>query len=87
MYSAQWFRDSTNQLLPYLPYASQDDGLRKLVCGLVRRHSRDVAWDPCASDALARCDLFPKARAGQTRMRSTSPMRAVLTRTTSARPR
>jgi meiotically up-regulated gene 157 (Mug157) protein len=47
--SAQWLRDSTNQLLPYLAFASQDRNLQLLVCGLIHRQSRDVLNDSFAN--------------------------------------
>jgi len=46
---AQWFRDSANQLLPYVPLAPKDPLLAQLICGLVRRHAQDVAHDPFAN--------------------------------------
>lgn len=47
--TAQWLRDSTNQLLPYLPFAPQDPNLAALACGLVRRQARDILHDPFAN--------------------------------------
>jgi meiotically up-regulated gene 157 (Mug157) protein len=46
---AQWFRDSSNQLLPYVRLAPQDPELRDLICGLIHRHAADVAHDPYAN--------------------------------------
>lgn len=46
---AQWLRDSTNQLLPYLPLAADDEHLSELICGLINRQSRDVLHDPFAN--------------------------------------
>ena len=46
---AQWLRDSSNQLLPYVALAPQDPLLKDLICGLVRRHAADVAHDPFAN--------------------------------------
>lgn len=46
---AQWLRDSTNQVLPYIPFAGDDPRLGRLLCGLVRRQGRDVNHDPYAN--------------------------------------
>lgn len=46
---AQWLRDSSNQLLPYVRLAAQDAHLQDLICGLIHRHARDVAHDPYAN--------------------------------------
>ena len=46
---AQWFRDSSNQLFPYLPFVQQDPQLDELVCGLITRHTQDVLHDPFAN--------------------------------------
>lgn len=35
--NALWLRDSTNQVLPYMKFASQDQELSDMLCGLVRR--------------------------------------------------
>ena len=47
--SAQWLRDSTNQVLPYVPYAARDQPLQELVCGLVRRQCEYITLDPYAN--------------------------------------
>ena len=46
---AMWLRDSTNQVLPYLPYAADDAPLRAMLCGLVRRQARSVLHDSYAN--------------------------------------
>jgi meiotically up-regulated gene 157 (Mug157) protein len=46
---AQWFRDSSNQVLPYVRLAPQDPHLQDLICGLINRHAADVAHDPFAN--------------------------------------
>ena len=39
---AMWLRDSTNQLLPHVPYATKDPKLRQLICGAIHRQARQV---------------------------------------------
>eukprot|EP00658_Telonema_sp_P-2_P023021 TRINITY_DN19224_c0_g2_i4.p1 TRINITY_DN19224_c0_g2~~TRINITY_DN19224_c0_g2_i4.p1 ORF type:complete len:403 (-),score=42.12 TRINITY_DN19224_c0_g2_i4:11-1219(-) len=46
---AMWLRDSTNQVLPYIPFANQDAGLQELVCGLIRRQARQVSTNRYAN--------------------------------------
>lgn len=46
---AQWFRDSTNQVLPYVHLAPMDTHLSDLICGLIHRHASDVTHDPFAN--------------------------------------
>jgi meiotically up-regulated gene 157 (Mug157) protein len=47
--SALWLRDSANQLMPYVPYVSEDPALASLVEGLIARHARSVLLDPFAN--------------------------------------
>jgi uncharacterized protein len=46
---ALWLRDSTNQILPYVPYASQDPSLAVLVEGLITRQAKSVLIDSFAN--------------------------------------
>eukprot|EP01031_Cornospumella_fuschlensis_P053209 gene53209-64992_t len=46
---ALWLRDSMNQVLPYIPYASEDTSLQYLVEGLINRHAKSVLIDPFAN--------------------------------------
>ena len=46
---ALWLRDSSNQLIPYLPYISEDKDLKTLAKGLVRRHSNSILIDSFAN--------------------------------------
>ncbi|KAJ2833076.1 hypothetical protein FBU31_001972 [Coemansia sp. 'formosensis'] len=47
--NAQWTRDSTNQLLPLLPYAKADAGLNALIAGLVNMQAEQIAEYPFAN--------------------------------------
>jgi len=46
---ALWLRDSTNQVLPYVEFASQDEHLQDMFRGLIYRHTRSVLHDPYAN--------------------------------------
>lgn len=46
---AMWLRDSTNQVLPYVPFASQDENLTHFLHGLVLRQLRSVVIDSYAN--------------------------------------
>eukprot|EP00123_Amoebidium_parasiticum_P005052 comp16297_c0_seq1/m.14065 comp16297_c0_seq1/g.14065 ORF comp16297_c0_seq1/g.14065 comp16297_c0_seq1/m.14065 type:complete len:478 (-) comp16297_c0_seq1:261-1694(-) len=46
---AMWLRDSANQVMPYMPYASSDPHLSRMLCGLVRLHAKNVVYDPYAN--------------------------------------
>jgi hypothetical protein len=47
--NAMWLRDSTNQILPYVPFVSQDATLSKMICGIVNRQLRSVLIDRYAN--------------------------------------
>jgi meiotically up-regulated gene 157 (Mug157) protein len=40
--TAMWLRDSTNQLLPYVPLAPTDPALKAMLCGAIRRQASQV---------------------------------------------
>jgi meiotically up-regulated gene 157 (Mug157) protein len=46
---AMWMRDSTAQVWPYLPLLKEDDKLKKLIAGVVRRQTRCIHKDPYAN--------------------------------------
>lgn len=46
---AMWLRDSGAQVWPYLRYAAQDEGIRKMLEGVVRRQFKCLVLDPYAN--------------------------------------
>ncbi|KAJ2459797.1 hypothetical protein GGF42_001245 [Coemansia sp. RSA 2424] len=44
--TAQWIRDSANQVLPYIPFASVDEDLARLVLGLVNMQAEELLGYP-----------------------------------------
>ena len=46
---AMWLRDSSAQLCPYLHLAKQDEPLRNLLEGAIRRQARMILLDPYAN--------------------------------------
>jgi meiotically up-regulated gene 157 (Mug157) protein len=46
---ALWLRDSSNQVIPYIPYVATDDALDVLLRGLIKRHAQSVLIDPFAN--------------------------------------
>jgi meiotically up-regulated gene 157 (Mug157) protein len=47
--NALWLRDSMNQVLPYLPYASEDKDLQYLIEGLINRQAKSILIDSFAN--------------------------------------
>ena len=46
---AMWLRDSGAQVWPYVKLASQDEALRDLIAGVIRRQFKQIAIDPYAN--------------------------------------
>lgn len=69
---ALWLRDSSAQLRPYLPLAREDEQLRRLFRGLLRRHARCVLVNPYANAFLQDLNApagLDWARSDQTEMK------------------
>ena len=46
---AMWLRDSVEQVIHYVPLAKDDEALRRIVAGVVRRHVAYIEIDPYAN--------------------------------------
>jgi len=65
---AMWLRDSTAQVWPFLPFMANDETLRAMIEGVIRRQTASIQLDPYAN-AFYREPVFGEWRNDQTEMR------------------
>mmetsp|Transcript_32083 Transcript_32083/g.70683 ORF Transcript_32083/g.70683 Transcript_32083/m.70683 type:complete len:419 (+) Transcript_32083:403-1659(+) len=66
-----WLRDSTNQVLPYVPYGPVDEVLQRMLEGLIARQARSVLID-----SFANAFNFNASGQGHQQDQRTPPMQA-----------
>jgi uncharacterized protein len=66
---AMWQRDSTAQVWPYLPLVKEDEPLRLLIAGTIRRQTRNMLLDPYANAFYKDASRESDWRGDQTEMK------------------
>jgi len=69
--AAMWLRDSSAQVWPYLPLATKDPALQRLIEGVIRRQTRCILIDPYANAFMADLNAppLPWSRSDKTDMK------------------